>query len=70
MFVAMGKFAKLDYFDVALHRTSEDEVMKKFLENLRTADLHVLQQDPIKNWKTDSCVKHQQTLKQKVLESL
>ena len=66
----MGKFEKLDYFHVALHRTSEDEVMKKFMENLRTEDLHVLQQDPIKNWKTDFCVKHQQTLKQKVLESL
>ena len=66
----MGKFKQLEYFDVALHRASEDEVMKKFLEKLRTADLHVLQQDPIINWKTDFCVKHQQTLKQKVLESL
>ena len=66
---SMGKFKQLEYFDVALYRTSEEEVMKKFLENLRTADLHVLQQDPIKNWKTDFCVK-QQALKRKVLEYL
>ena len=66
----MGKFAQLDYFHVALHRTSEDEVMKKFMESLNTADLYVLKQDPIRNWKTDFCVRHEQTLKQKVLESL
>ena len=66
----MGKFEQLDYFHVALHRTSEDEVIKKFMEILNTADLYVLQQDPIKNWKTDFCVKPQQTFKQKVLESL
>ena len=66
----MGKFAKLDYFDVALHRISEHEVMKKFMENLKTIDLYVLEQNPIINWKTDFCVKHEQTLKQKVLESL
>ena len=66
----MGKSAKLDYFHIALHRTSEDEIMKKFMESLNTADLYELQQDPIKNWKTDFCVKHEQTLKWKVLESL
>ena len=44
--------------------------MKKFSENLPTAQLQGLQQDPIKNWKTDFSVKHQQALKQKVLESL
>ena len=55
---------------MALYRTSEDEVMKKFSENLPTTELQVLQQDPIKNWKTDICVKHQQALKQKVLVSL
>ena len=66
----MGKFAKLDYFDVALHRTSEAEVMKKFMENLKAIDLHVLEQNPIINWKTNFCVKHEQTIKQKVLESL
>ena len=31
----VGKFAQLEYFHVALHRTSEDEVMKKFMENLK-----------------------------------
>ena len=66
----MGKFEQLEYFHVALYRASEAQVMKKFLENLRATDLHVFQQDPIKNWKTDFCVKHQQTLKQKVLEYL
>ena len=66
----MGKFAKLKYFDVALHRTSEETVMKKFMENLKTIDLYVLEQNPIINWKTDFCVKNEQTLKQKVLEAL
>ena len=35
----VGKFAQLEYFDVALHRTSKDEVMTKFMENLKTIDL-------------------------------
>ena len=43
----MGKFAKLNYFDIALDRTSEDEVMKEFMENLKTIDLYVLEQNPI-----------------------
>ena len=45
----MGKFAKLNYFDIALHRTSEDEVMKEFMENLKTIDLYVLEQNPIQS---------------------
>ena len=65
----MGKFKKLEYFDIALHRTSEENVMKKFMENLKTIDLYVLEQNPIINWKTDFCVKNEQTLKQKVLEA-
>ena len=66
----MGKFTKLEYFDVALHRASEENVMKKSMENLKTTDLYVLEQNPIINWKTDFCVKNEQTLKQKVLEAL
>ena len=66
----MGKFAKLEYFDVALFRTSEEIVMKKFMENLKAVDLHVLEQNPIIHWKSDFCVKHEQIIKQKVLEFL
>ena len=66
----MGKFAKLDYFDVALNRTLEAEVMNKFKENLKAIDLPMLEQNPINNRKTNFCVKHEQTIKQKVLESL
>ena len=66
----MGRFKKLEYFDEALQRTSEEQVMKKFHENLREADLYVLQQKPFQDWRTVFCVEHYQTLKQKVLESL
>ena len=67
MCLLMGKFKRLEYFDAALQRSSEATVMKTFTENLNPIDSGILDEHPIRHWKSVFCVEHQQVLKQQIL---
>ena len=68
--LSMGKFKRLEYFDAALQRSSEATVMKTFTESLSLIDSSILNEHPIRDWKSVFCVGHQQALKQQILKIL
>ena len=68
--LSMGKFKRLEYFDAALQRSSEATVMKTFTESLNLIDSSILNEHPIRDWKSVFCVEHQQALKQQILKIL
>ena len=65
-----GKFKRVEYFDAALEQALEATVMKTLMDKLSAADLDMLHQYSLENWKTVFCTDHQQQIKLETLKLL
>jgi hypothetical protein len=58
------------YFDIALDRASETDVMKAFTESLSDMKVYELIEYTADDWKTTFCVEHRQVLKHMIFQLL